>query len=239
MTAIHTGMALAAGLGTRMRPLTNERPKALVDVGGQALLDWALARYAAAGLERAIVNIHHFPDLMRAHIDAYKGKLELVVSDETGVLLETGGGVVKARPYLGEEPVFLSNIDAVWMDEGAAELDRMRAAWNGVTMDALLLLAPMGRTLGFDGAGDFFLDAQGRVSRRGEAHTAPYAYAGVQIINPAVLAGEAVERFSFNRIWDRLLEQGRVHGLAMNAFWMHVGDPQARDEAERILAEGV
>ena len=237
MTRITTGMAMAAGLGTRMRPLTNDRPKALVELGGKTLLDWTLDRYAASGVERAVVNIHHFADRMEAHLAARDGAPEILVSDERAALLETGGGLAKARPLLGEGPVFVSNIDAVWTDSAAPELDRLQAAWKTGKMGALLLLAPMQRTLGFDGAGDFFLEPDGRLRRRGEASSAPYAYAGVQILDMAAMAGEPVERFSTNRIWNALLEEGRLYGLPMQAFWMHVGDPQAREEAEARLGE--
>lgn len=228
-------MALAAGLGTRMRPLTNDRPKALVEVKGQSLLDWALDRFAASGVERAVVNIHHFPDLMESHIAARQTGPELLISDERETVLETGGGVVKALPLLGSEPVFISNIDAVWIDQGERELDRMRAAWDGDRMDVLLLLAPLERTLGYDGAGDFFLEADGRVAWRGGADRAPYAYAGVQIHNPAIMQGRKIEPFSMTQVWRELVPQGRVHGLVMESFWMHVGDPQARIEAEARL----
>ncbi|WP_203290806.1 nucleotidyltransferase family protein [Maricaulis parjimensis] len=236
MTRICKGMALAAGLGTRMRPLTLERPKALVDVGGRVLLDWALDRFAASGVDQCVVNIHHFADLMEAHLAARTGAPALTISDERGEVLETGGGVVKALPELGDDPFFISNIDAIWVDEGEAELDRMLAAWDPERMDALLLLAPMDRTLGFDGAGDAFLEADGRLRFRGEAAAAPFAYAGVQILNPAALAGREPVRFSMMEVWKELAAAGRIHGLAMESFWMHVGDPQARDEAEARLS---
>jgi MurNAc alpha-1-phosphate uridylyltransferase len=231
MTRITRGMALAAGLGTRMRPITNDRPKALVEVGGKALVDWALDRFAGAGVEACVVNIHHFPQLMRAHLERRTGMPAITISDETGEVLETGGGVVKALPALGDEPFFVSNIDAVWIDEGARELDRMQAAWDPQQMDVLLLLAPMERTLGFDGAGDVFLEADGQVRFRGAASSAPYAFAGVHIVHPRILAGRKAERFSMMDIWKALEPEGRVHGIAMESFWMHVGDPGALQEA--------
>ena len=236
MTRITTGMALAAGLGTRMRPLTLDRPKALVNVHGRVLLDWALDRFAASGVERCIVNTHHFADLMEAHLAARTGTPDLTISDERDEVLETGGGVVKAMPWLGEDPVFISNIDAIWVDEGVPELDRLQAAWDPARMDALLLLAPMQRTLGFDGAGDAFLEADGRLRFRGDADAAPYAYAGVQILNLAVLAGREPVRFSMMEVWKELAAAGRIHGLAMESFWMHVGDPVALAEAEARLS---
>jgi len=229
---IKTGMALAAGLGTRMRPLTNDRPKALVEVGGKALLDWALERYERAGVEHVVVNIHHFAERMEAHIDSTDTTLNLSISDERDCVLETGGGVVKALPMLGEDPVFVSNIDAIWEETGTSELDRLRAYWDEAKMDVLLLLAPMKHTLGFDGCGDFFLDRAGRVAWRGKAEAAPFAYAGVQIMKPSIMADRKEERFSMVEVWRDLVPQGRVFGLPMQAFWMHVGDPVARDEAE-------
>ena len=228
-------MALAAGLGTRMQPLTLTRPKALVEVGGKPLLDHVLDRFAMSGIERAVVNIHHFADQMRAHLAARTGAPEIAISDESDAVLETGGGLVKARGLLGEAPVVVSNIDAIWAERGAPELDRLIDAFDAEEMDALLLLAPAGNTLGYGGAGDFFLEPDGRVRRRGEAAAAPFVYAGTQILNPRILESYLEEPFSLNRIWNDLLARGRVSGQVMEAFWMHVGDPDARDAAERKL----
>ncbi len=236
MIEIRTAMALAAGLGTRMRPVTNDRPKALVEVGGKVLLDWVLDRYAAGGVERCVVNIHHFADLMEAHLAARSGAPEIIISDERGDVLETGGGVVKALPDLGAEPVFISNIDAIWEETAAASLDSLRTAWDENRMDALLLMAPMGETLGFDGPGDAFLEDDGRVRFRGEAARAPYAYAGVQILHPRALAGRPVSRFSMMEVWRELARDGRLHGVVLPEFWMHVGDPGALAAAEARLA---
>ena len=239
MIDIKTGMALAAGLGTRMRPLTNDRPKALVEVNDKALLDWALDRFEQAGVTKTIVNIHHFADRMEDHIARRKSALPVTISDERDCVLETGGGVVKALPLLGDDPVFISNIDAIWQDQAPSELDRLRAAWDGSKMDVLLLLAPLENTLGFDGAGDFFLEDNGRVQWRGEASSAPYAYAGVQIMKPSIMAGRKEERFSMVEVWKDLVPKGRVCGLPMQSFWMHVGDPVARDQAEARLTRAV
>lgn len=236
MIEIDTGMALAAGLGTRMRPLTLTRPKALVEVSNKALLDHVLDRFAAAGVRRAVVNIHHFADLMRDHLAGRSGVPDIRISDESDQVLETGGGLVKARAILGGKPVFVSNIDAIWKDGDISELDRLKAGWDGGRMDALFLLARRGHTLGYGGAGDFFLETDGRVRRRGDDKTAPFVFAGTQILNPAVLEKYPEELFSLNRIWDDLLSRGRVHGCVMDAFWMHVGDPEGRDAAEARLA---
>jgi len=235
MITIETGMALAAGLGTRMRPLTLTRPKALVEVCGKPLLDHVLDRFALAGVSNAVVNVHHFADLMRGHLAARTGPPALQISDESDQVLETGGGLVKARPLLGDAPIFVSNIDALWSEGATCELDRLRAAWRGDDMDALLLLARREETSGYGGAGDFFLDDDGRVRRRGSADSAPFVFAGTHILNPRVIEGYPEEAFSLNRIWDELLAKGRVQGLVMDAFWMHVGDPEARDAAEARL----
>lgn len=227
-------MVMAAGLGTRMRPLTNDRCKALVELGGAALIDWTLDKLAATGVETAVVNVHHFADALEAHL-AERTAPAITLSDERDQLLETGGGLAKAAPLLGTDPVFVANIDAVWVDGARPELDRLAEGFDPDRMDFRLLLAPMDQTLGFDGPGDFFMDAEGRLTRRGDRDRAPYAYAGVQVLHPRVLDGAPVEPFSTNRLWDVALAQGRVFGCVMDAFWMHVGDPVARDEAENRL----
>jgi len=236
MIEIKTGMALAAGLGTRMRPLTLTRPKALVEIGDKALLDHVLDRFANAGVSNAVVNIHHFADLMREHLGQRTEAPVIQISDESDQVLETGGGLVKARALLGDDPVFISNIDALWSEIDTPELDRLRGAWNGGEMDALLLLAPRENTLGYGGKGDFFLEPDGRVRRRGSDENAPFVFAGTQILKPSAIDGYPGEAFSLNRIWDDLLARGRVHGMVMDTFWMHVGDPDARDEAEARLS---
>jgi MurNAc alpha-1-phosphate uridylyltransferase len=227
-------MVMAAGRGTRMRPLTDDRCKALVEVDGRALIDWTLDKLAAAGVQRAVVNVHHFADRLEAHLAARKTP-RIVISDERDGLLETGGGLAKAAPLLGEDPIFVANIDALWIDGAEPELDRLAAGFDAEIMDFRLMLSPMGANLGFPGPGDFFLDAAGRLSRRGERPSAPFAYAGLQVLHPRVLKGLAVEPFSTNRIWDQALAAGRLFGAPMDAFWMHVGDPEARDAAENRL----
>ncbi|MCW5724243.1 MAG: nucleotidyltransferase family protein [Maricaulaceae bacterium] len=237
--APHTAMVLAAGLGTRMRPLTDDRPKALVQVGGKALVDWTLDRLGAAGVRRAAVNIHHFADRMLSHLSARGASPRIMISDERDALLETGGGLVRARRLLGDDPVYVCNIDAVWLDGPQAELSRLAAAWDEAEMDVLLLLAPLDNCLGFHGAGDYHMDVDGRLTRARAGAGAPFAYAGAHIVNPRLFDGLKEEKFSLVRIWDALETQGRLYGLPMQAFWMHVGDPAARDAAEaRLKAEG-
>jgi MurNAc alpha-1-phosphate uridylyltransferase len=232
----HTAMVLAAGLGTRMRPLTNDRPKALVEVGGRVLIDHMLDRLADAGVTRAVVNVHAFADRLEAHLAARATAPAIVVSDERAELLETGGGLKRARSLLGEDPVFTANIDAVWIEQGEPALDALVRGFDPERMDACLLVTPTAEALGFDGPGDFFMAADGRLSFRGDAPTAPYAFAGVQIFKPALVDGEAATIFSTSGIWRRLAAEGRLSGVVLDGEWMHVGDPEARDAAERRLA---
>lgn len=235
MQAPKRAMVMAAGLGTRMRPLTNDRCKALVELGGKSLIDWMLDRLAEAGVEKAVVNVHHFADRLESHLSERTAPA-ITISDERAELLETGGGLAKAAPLLGDDPIYVANIDSVWQEQpGVKELDKLARAFDPGRMDALLLITPTANTLGFDGPGDFFLHEDGRLERRGERATAPYAYTGVQILNPRVLEGLPVEPFSTNLIWNTALEAGRLHGCVMDAFWMHVGDPEAREAAENRL----
>jgi MurNAc alpha-1-phosphate uridylyltransferase len=231
-----TAMVLAAGLGTRMRPLTIHRPKALVEVGGKPLIDHALDRLRDAGVERAVVNVHYLADSLEAYLGA-RARPAIAISDERARLLETGGGLKKARPLLGDEPIFAANIDSVWIENRPA-LDALAAAWDPAEMDAVLLLAPLADTLGFDGPGDFFMAPDGRLTHRGEAAAAPFAYVGFQILKPQLVdPGPADEPFSIFPYWMRAAEAGRLRGVVLDGFWMHVGDPEARDAAEARLKE--
>jgi MurNAc alpha-1-phosphate uridylyltransferase len=233
-----TAMVLAAGLGTRMRPLTNDRPKALVEVGGEVLIDHMLARLADAGVTTAVVNVHAFADRLEAHLGARTTAPRIVISDERAELLETGGGLKKARALLGDDPIFVANIDAVWTEDGAPALDALAASYDPATMDACLLLAPLERSLGFDGPGDMFLDS-GRARFRGDAASAPYAFAGVHITKPSVVDGEPDGPFSLSKLWRAMAAKGRLGAVALDGFWMHVGDPQARDDAQaRLVGAG-
>ena len=239
MTSPTTAMVLAAGLGTRMRPLTDDRPKALVEVGGRALIDHVLDRLAEAGVTRAVVNVHWFADRLEAHLAARGRGPEIVVSDERDALLETGGGLKKARPLLGDAPVFVANIDSVWTGGGdadwAAELIRL---WDPAKMDACLLLARRDGSIGFEGDGDFFLGDDGRLTFRGEAASAPFAYMGVHITRPDYADGGPDGPFSLSPLWRASAAAGRLYGCVLDGDWMHVGDPGARDEAEAKLVGG-
>ena len=232
---INTAMVLAAGHGTRMRPLTNDRAKAMVEVGGKPLVDHMLDRLNEAGVERAVVNVHAHADHLEAHLSARNAGPEIIISDERERLLETGGGMVKALPLLGEGPVLVCNIDAIWQEGETPLIPSLLARWDGDIMDDLLVLAPVDRTLGYDGEGDFLFGHDGRPEYRGDRETAPYVYAGVQITKLDRLAKEPVEPFTRKRIWAHTLAAGTLYGFPMEGFWMHVGDPQAREEAQKIL----
>jgi N-acetyl-alpha-D-muramate 1-phosphate uridylyltransferase len=235
-----TAMVLAAGLGTRMRPLTNDRPKALVEVGGKALMDHMLDRLGAAGVETAVVNVHYFADLMEAHLAKRTTAPRIIVSDERAQALETGGGVKHALPLLPDQPFFVANIDAIWQDDPAAPgpgaVEAVADTWDADRMDVCLMLAPTVSSMGFHDTGDVFLEPDGRVRFKAPGETAPYVYVGLHICKPAVVQDGPEGPFSLLPLWKALAEQGRIYGVSPPGLWMHVGDPGARDLAETKLA---
>jgi MurNAc alpha-1-phosphate uridylyltransferase len=217
-------MVLAAGIGTRMRPLTERRPKPLVEVAGKALLDHVLDRLADANVERAVVNVHHFAELMERHL-AQRKKPQIVISDERGLLLGTGGGVVKALPDLGAAPFYHLNSDTLWIDGVKPNLARLADAFEPAAMDALLLLAPTTGSIGY----------AGRLRRRGEREVAPFVYAGAAILSPALFADPPPHEFPLTEMFDRAGEAGRLYGLRLEGLWMHVGSPDAIAMAEAAI----
>jgi len=232
-------MVLAAGLGTRMRPLTDDRPKALVEVGGQALIDHMLDRLAAAGVETAVVNVHAFADRLEAHLTARAARglgPRIVISDERPQALETGGGLKHALPLLGDAPVWVANIDSVWIEHGGSAIDAVAQAWNPATMDVCLMLASTTASLGFHDSGDVFLD-DGVVRFKAPGETGPLVYVGVHICKPEIVEGGPDGPFSLTPIWRTLAADQRVHGVAPDGLWMHVGDPGAVRAAEAELAK--
>lgn len=230
-----TAMVLAAGLGTRMQPLTDDRPKALVSVRGRALIDHVLDRLIGAGVKRAVINVHSFADMLEAHVRR-RNDIEIVISDERGKLMETGGGVRQARPLLGDAPIVVCNIDSVWDEPHGSAIARLAQGYDPARMPARLMLAAMDQCLGFDGAGDFFMDEHGVLTLRGPMPHTPWAYMGAQIIDPRIVDDEPLEPFSFMRIWKKIEGERRLCGAPLGGYWMHVGDPQARVEAEARLA---
>ena len=236
MTRIKTAMVLAAGIGSRMRPLTNDRPKALVEVGGKALIDHVLDRLAEAGIETAIVNVHHFADMMEAHLAKRTTAPRIIISDERPALLDSGGGIKAARHLLGEDPILVANIDSLWVGGETPPLEAMKAAWDPETMDLLVLLVPRERGIGLEGPRGFRMDEAGRITHMADdANPAPLANIGFQIMKPQLLDDQPDGAFSILPLWWRLQDEGRIFGVIMDAFWLHVGDPAAREAAEAYL----
>jgi MurNAc alpha-1-phosphate uridylyltransferase len=227
-------MVLAAGRGERMRPLTERMPKPLVPVAGRPLLDHVLDRLADAGVARAVVNVHYLADMIERHLQG-RTKPAIVISDERDKLLDTGGGVVKALGPIGPEPFFHLNSDTIWIDGARPNLTRLAEAFDAAAMDALLLLAPLSTSIGYAGRGDFVMKADGRLTRRGASETAPFVYAGAAILRPQPFADAPAGAFSLNWLFDRAAAQGRLHGLALDGVWMHVGTPDAIALAEAAI----
>lgn len=230
---VKSAMVLAAGLGTRMRHLTADRPKPLVEVAGRALLDRVIDAVKEAGITDIVVNIHYKPEMMRAHLNA-RTDVNLKISDETAKLLDTGGGVKAARAMLTGDPVLTYNSDFIWQSAGV--IKGLMAAWDDAKMDGLMLLSHLNRTTGFEHPGDFFLDEEGRIVRRGEAARAPYAWMGVQLIRPSLYDDTPDEPFSNNLIWDRLIAKGRLYGHVFEGTGCHVGSPEGVAAAEEVIA---
>ncbi|GJD58536.1 nucleotidyltransferase family protein [Methylobacterium dankookense] len=234
---ITRALVLAAGLGKRMRPVTDTRPKPLVAVAGKALLDHALDRVAEVGIGTAVVNVHYLADQIEAHLAARTGEPATQVSDERDALLETGGGVRKALGLLGEAPFVVLNSDSFWLEGPTPNLARLIEGWDAEAMDILLLVAPTATSLGYEGAGDFVMDPEGRLERRGERAVAPFIYAGVAILKPDLFADTPEGAFSLNLLFDRAIARNRLHGLRLDGQWLHVGTPEAiRAAEERVKA---
>lgn len=234
-----TAMVMAAGLGKRMRPLTATRPKPLVEVAGKPLIDHVFDRLRAAGVERAVVNVHYLADALEAHLECCVKDIEVIVSDERARLMETGGGLVQARHMLGEEPILAVNSDNLWVDGPVDAIRSLAARWDDAAMDALLLMVPLARANSHKGQGDFHMAADGRITaRRRPGRAAPFVYTGVQIIHPRVIEDHPDGPFSTNLFWNRAMEAGRLYGLVHQGMWFDVGTPDAIPRTEAILAGG-
>lgn len=228
-------MVLAAGLGTRMRPLTLSTPKPLIEVAGRTLLDWALDNLARAGVERAVVNLHHLGAQIEAHLkDRAQPHITFVAEDP---LLETGGGVQNALAKLGDAPFFVLNSDGLWIDDAAqsSALRHLSERWDNATMDALLLLHDPHTAFGYDGPGDFTLGRDGRLARRREGDELPQVFTGVQLLHPRLFEGAPGGVYSLNVLYDRALSAGRLYGLTHAGEWHHVGTPAALEISDRHL----
>ncbi len=227
-------MVLAAGLGQRMRPITDTMPKPLVRVAGRAMLDHMLDKLADAGVETAVVNVHYLAGQIEQHV-ASRDKPRIVISDERSQLLDTGGGVVKALGHLRDEPFFHVNADTLWLDGVESNLRRLAGRFDAAAMDALLLLAPREGSIGYAGRGDFNLAADGRLARRGDQPSAAYVYAGAAVLTPSLFSGAPDGPFSLTRLFDKAETTGRLFGLPLDGLWMHVGTPDAIGLAEAAI----
>jgi len=234
MTPVTHAMIMAAGMGQRMRPLTDDRPKPLIRVGARTLLDHGLDRLLAVGVHTVVVNVHYLGGQIIDHLAARKTP-RIIISDESGELLNTGGGIKKALPHLGTSPFFTLNTDALWIDGARPALAALAAAFDPEKMDALLLLAPTHGNIGFTGAGDFFCDAERRLARRGGKPGAPFVYAGVTLTHPRLFAGAPEGAFSTNLLWDKAIQADRLFGHVLDGRWMHVGTPDAVAQAKAVL----
>lgn len=230
-------MVLAAGLGKRMRPITDTMPKPLVKVAGKALLDWGLDSLAAAGVARAVVNVHYFPEQIVAHLD-HRARPETVISDESDGLLDSAGGIVKALPLLGQKPFYIVNADTFWIDAGTPNLKRLALAWDESRMDILLMLADPASATGHSGSTDFLLNPDGTLARAA-GDPSGLIYAGAAILHPRIFAEATAMPHSLNLYFDRAIAAGRLHGLAMEGRWITVGTPDALAPAEAAVADAL
>jgi MurNAc alpha-1-phosphate uridylyltransferase len=238
-TAPKTAMVLAAGFGERMRPLTDKKPKPLVLVAGKPLIEHVLDKLAEADVEKAVINIHYLADMIEKRLST-RNQPRIVFSDERKLLLNTGGGIVKALPQLGIEPFYLVNSDSIWIDGVRPNLRRLAENFDPARMEALLLLAPSATSIGYSGRGDFAMLPDGRLHARAEREVVPFVYAGVALLSPALFKDTPDGAFSLTKLFDRASEAGRLYGLRLDGVWMHVGTPDAIALAEdAILASAV
>ena len=235
--ASDVAMVLAAGLGTRMRPLTLKRPKPLVEVAGRTMIDHCLDKLADAGVARAVVNVHHFPDMVRQHLTA-RTSPAVAISDESGELLETGGGMLRAQPLLAADPFFCINSDNLWVDGPQDVFHQLSEAWNPARMDALLLVVPHARAANHKGKGDFHMDANGRLTLRRSGRIAPFIYSGIQLVSRRLLRDAPEGPFGTMVLWKRAMEEGRLYGVSHLGLWYEVGSPDAIAPTEEALLHG-
>lgn len=232
-----TAMVMAAGLGKRMRPLTATRPKPLVEVAGKTLLDHTFDHLRAAGVRKAVVNVHYLADSLEAHLRNRVTGIETIVSDERAQLLETGGGIVKALPLIDADPFLVVNSDNFWVDGPIDSLRHLAASWDDARMDALLLLVPLARAHCHPGQGDFHMSSSGALRRKKRGGVAPFVYIGIQMLSKRLFEGEMPKGpFSTNILWDRAMEAGRCFGAVHPGLWFDIGAPGNIARAEEILA---
>lgn len=227
-------MVLAAGFGKRMLPLTEKMPKPMVQVDGVSLIDRVLDRLHDASVARAVVNVHYLGDVLMRHL-ASRASPKIEISDERDAILDTGGGIVRALPLLGDAPFFLVNSDTIWIEGAAPNLPRLAIAFDESKMDALLLLAPVAGAVGYGGPGDFSMSPEGLLAKRGEREVAPFVYAGAAILHPRLFRDAPRGAFSLLRSFERAESEGRLFGLRLDGIWMHVGTPEAIRDAEDAI----
>jgi len=232
-----TAMVMAAGLGKRMRPLTATRPKPLVEVAGQALIDHVLDRLRAAGVSKVVVNVHYLPDALEAHLKSRAKDFDVRISDERGLLLETGGGMIRAEPLIDADPFLVVNSDNFWVDGPADTLRLLASHWREGEMDALLLLVPQARAGNHSGQGDFHMKADGKLVRRQKGRVAPFVFTGIQMVSKRLLRDAPEGPFSTNILWDRAIAEGRCYGAVHQGLWFDVGSPAAIPATERALQD--
>lgn len=234
--ASDTAMVLAAGLGTRMRPLTDTRPKPLVEVAGRPLIDHVLDKLEAAGVAKAVVNVHYLADALESHLAARKAP-SVTVSDERALLMETGGGMAKALPLL-PDPFFCVNADNIWVDGPRDVFRELSRAWNPDGMDALLLVASHTTAHNFTGKGDFGMDPVGRLTRRRSGRIAPFVFTGIQLVSHRLLRDAPAGPFGTMVLWQRAIEEGRLYGARFTGEWYEVGEPASIAPTEAALRGG-
>ncbi len=232
---IDTAMIMAAGLGTRMRPLTLDRPKPLVKVAGRTLLDHCLDQIKLAKVKNVTVNVHYRAEMVEDHMANIIGFDTVHISDERNQLLETGGGLIKARPLLGDKPFFCLNSDNIWTNGKDNALLSLSEIWDDNIMDALLLLVPTEQAYCHKGVGDFYLGSDNEIIRRGDRGGAPYIYTGIQIISHRLLRDAPEEAFSTNILWNRAIAENRLFGAVHDGKWFDIGAPDAIEVAQNIL----
>ncbi|GAA4773642.1 nucleotidyltransferase family protein [Stakelama sediminis] len=239
VAAPETAMVMAAGLGKRMRPLTAMRPKPLIEVAGKPLIDHVFDRLQAAGVKRAVVNVHYLADALEAHLIRRREEMEVLISDERPQLMETGGGLVQARDMLGDKPFLCVNSDNLWVDGPVDAIRSLAAEWDDARMDALLLLVPLANANNHPGRGDFHIDAFGKITkRRAPGRMAPFVFTGVQILSPRIIADWPEGPFSTNLFWQRAIEAERAFAQVHEGLWFDVGTPGAIARTEALLADG-
>ncbi len=227
-------MIMGAGLGTRMRPLTNEIPKPMVVFSGKPMIDHVLDKMVEADIQTAVVNVHYKADILEEHLKK-RTDIEIIISDERDELLETGGGTKKALAHFKDEPFLIQNSDSLWIEGAGSNIARLKDAWNPDDMDCMLLLAATRKSTGYDGSGDFFMDKYGHLERRREKELAPFVFAGLSIMKPNQFINTPEGPFSLNLIWDRAIEAQRLYGLRLEGEWLHIGTPEALGEAEERM----